>query len=101
MLLVIVYEDEGSEPEEAELSIIDDLEDSVGYQTQQLETPPRAPRPPRRRSSTPNRRRRSLTFDEFIQNLMNDEEILPGLEDDRQHEMSLLSIDGSAEFMDL
>ena len=98
----IVYADEGDfDDSPPELSIIEDLEESIGYQTRALETPPRAPRPPRRRSSTPNRRRRSLTFDEFIQNLMNDEEILPGLEDDRQHEMSLLSIDGSAEFMDL
>ena len=97
----IVYADEGSlEDSPAELSLIADLEESVGYHTRALETPPRQPQAPRRRSSTPVRRR-SLTFDEFIQNLMDDEQVLPGLEDvHRPHDMSPLSIDGSAEFME-
>lgn len=68
---IVEYADEGPlENEPADLSIIDDLEESVGYVTQLLETPPRIQSRPRR-SSTP-RRRRSLTFEEFLENLVDD-----------------------------
>lgn len=78
---IVEYSLEGEEdPEEADLSIISYLEESQGYQTN-LHTPPRPARP-QRRSSTPDitRSRRALSFDEFIENLVDDNQEMPGLE---------------------
>lgn len=81
---VIEYNEEGEEDiEEADLSTIDDLEESIGYVTRTFETPPRRLAPQRRRSSTPDptrSRNSSITFDEFIENLIDDSLIMPGLE---------------------
>ena len=104
---LIIYSEEGpEETEEANLSIIDDLEDSIGYQTRQLETPPRQPIA-RRRSSTPDvNRRRSLTFDQFIENLVDANEDFPGIDigpvgdalDLDSIEVSALDVDEDMEF---
>ena len=81
---VIEYNEEGEEDiEEADLSTIDDLEESIGYVTRTFETPPRRLAPQRRRSSTPDptrSRNSSITFDEFIENLIDDSLDMPGLE---------------------
>ena len=81
---VIEYNDEGEEDiEEADFSTIDDLEESIGYVTRTFETPPRRMPPQRRRSSTPDptrSRNSSITFDEFIENLIDDSLDIPGLE---------------------
>ena len=76
---LVVYNLEGEEEHEpADLSIISYMEESQGYLTN-LQTPPN--RPPRR-SSTPDvtRARRALSFDEFIENLVDDSIEMPGLE---------------------
>ena len=87
---VIEYNDEGEQDiVEAELSIIDDLEESNGYITLNFQSPPRQLAPPRRRSSTPDptrSRRSSITFDEFLENLMDDSMDMPGLEHDATDE---------------
>ena len=81
---VIEYNDEGEEDiEEADFSTIDDLEESIGYVTRTFETPPRRMPPQRRRSSTPDptrSRNSSITFHEFIENLIDDSLDMPGLE---------------------
>ena len=102
-----IYSEEGpEETEEPDLSIIEDLEDSIGYQTRQLETPPRHPIA-RRRSSTPDvNRRRSLTFDQFIENLVDANEDFPGIDigpvgdalDLDSIEVSALDVDEDMEF---
>ena len=76
---IIEYNLEGEEEHEpADLSIISYMEESQGYLTN-IQTPPM--RPPRR-SSTPDvtRARRALSFDEFIENLVDDSIEMPGLE---------------------
>ena len=87
---VVEYNDEGEEDiVEAELSIIDDLEESNGYITLNYQSPPRRLAPPRRRSSTPDparSRRSSITFDEFLENLIDDSMDMPGLEQDATDE---------------
>ena len=80
---VIEYNDEGEEDIEEDFSTIDDLEESIGYVTRTFETPPRRMPPQRRRSSTPDptrSRNSSITFHEFIENLIDDSLDIPGLE---------------------
>ena len=86
---IVEFNDEGDQDiVEAELSIIDDLEESNGYITLTYQSP-RQLAPVRRRSSTPDptrSRRSSITFDEFLENLMDDSIDMPGLEQDATDE---------------
>ena len=86
---IVEFNDEGEQDiVEAELSIIDDLEESNGYITLTYQSP-RQLAPARRRSSTPDptrSRRSSITFDEFLENLMDDSMHMPGLEQDATDE---------------
>lgn len=91
---IIEYNLEGEEEDvPADLSIISYMEESQGYETN-LQTPPM--RPPRR-SSTPDvtRARRALSFEEFIDNLVDDSIEMPGLE-----QMPVLENDDSNDEID-